>query len=147
MPFTVRLRGIIRHVIFEYNIKKKNEDFLYNISLDGEKIMQLMHRAHFPELCTSEIDIAFGISLYIPLKGWKKENVIKLQKIISQETESIHKDQLGNLEYYVVDLGKRVRFGGYLLSRIIKEIFDAQESRFSFELFSEGKLPYHNRLN
>lgn len=146
LPFTSRLRNIFRHIIFEYDIKRRNEDFLYTIKLDGKRIIQLMHRAHFPELCISESDIAFGISLYIPVKGWTIENVTKLDNIFAQETELPLKGELGKLEYYVVDLGKRARFGGYLLSRIIKEVFNAEEARFSFELFSEGSLPYPGKL-
>jgi hypothetical protein len=143
IPFTARLRNIIRHIIFEYNIKRKNNDFLYNIDLDGKRVMQLMHRAHFPELCRSESDLAFGLALYIPVKGWNEERIKKLDNIINEETEIKHTGKTGELEYYIIELGKRARFGGYLLSRIVKEVFEAEESRFSFELFSEGNLPYH----
>lgn len=143
IPFTSRLRNIVRHIIFEYDIKRKNNDFLYNINLDGKHVMQLMHRAHFPELCRSESDIAFGIALYIPVKGWRAERIKVLDEIISEESEIKRTGKAGNLEYYIIDLGKRARFGGYLLSRIVKEVFEADEARFSTELFSEGSLPYH----
>lgn len=145
IPFTPRLRNIVRHIIFEYDIKRKNSDFLYNIKLDGEHVMQLMHRAHFPELCRSESDIAFGIALYIPIKGWRGESIKKLDNIINEESEVKRTGKTGELEYYIIDLGKRARFGGYLLSRIAKEVLGSDESQFSFELFSEGNLPY--RLN
>jgi hypothetical protein len=115
---------------------------LYNIKLDGNLVMQLMHRAHFPELCRSESDIEFGIALYIPVKGWESAVINRLDKIIHEESEIKKTGSVGGLEYYIIDLGKRVRFGGYLLSRIVKEVFDANEARFSAELFSEGNLPY-----
>ena len=143
IPFTTRLRNIVRHIIFEYDIKRKNNDFLYNVNLDGKHVMQLMHRAHFPELCRSESDIAFGIALYIPIKGWREDRIMKLDDIINEESEIKRTGKTGELEYYIVDLGKRARFGGYLLTRILKEVFDADESQFSAELFSEGNLPYH----
>lgn len=143
IPFTSTLRNAMRHIIFEYNIKRKNNDFLYNINLNGERVIQLMHRAHFPELCQAESDIAFGIALYIPVKGWSEESKKRLDNIINEETEIKRTGKIGELEYYMIDLGRRVRFGGYLLSRIVKEVFDADESQFSSELFSEGNLPYH----
>lgn len=143
IPFTARLRNIIRHIIFEYDIKRKNNDFLYNINFGGRRVMQLMHRSHFAELCRSEADIAFGIALYIPAKGLNLERIKKLDNIINEESEIKRTGKTGELEYYIIDLGKRARFGGYLLSRIVKEVFDADESQFSAELFSEGNLPYH----
>lgn len=104
--------------------------------------MQLMHRAHFPELCRSESDIAFGIALYIPLKGLEAESIKKLDNLINEETEIKRTGKIGELEYYIIDLGKRVRFGGYLMSRIVNEMFGADESQFSSKPFSEGNLPY-----
>jgi hypothetical protein len=142
LPFTTRLRNIVRLVIFEYNIKRKNNDFLYNIKLDENNVIQLMHRAHFPELCVSESDIAFGIAVYIPVKGWDEKSIAKLDNIIDEESEVKRTGKTGDLEYYIIDLGKRARFGGYLLTRIVKEVFTANESQFSTELFSEGNLPY-----
>ena len=140
--FTTRLRNLVRHIIFEYDIKRKNNDFLLNINLNGSHVMQLMHRTHFPELCESESDLAFGLALYIPLEGLTDEKVKVLDEIMDEESEIIRKGKTGRLEYYIIDLGKRVRYGGYILSRIIKEVFIADESQFSTELFSEGNLPY-----
>ena len=142
LPFTTKLKDHVRHIIFEYSIKRKNNDFLFNIDLKGKRIMQLMHRAHFPELCQSESDVNFGLALYIPINEWPKERVLKLDKIVSEESEVLRWNKTGELEYYVIDLGKRVRFGGYFLSRIIKEVFEADESQFSCSLFTEGNLPY-----
>ena len=142
LSFTTKLRDTVRHIVYEYDIKSKNKDFLLNIDLRGETVIQLMHRAHFPALCQKESDIAFGIALYIPVKGWPSHRVEKLEKIIDEETETFKKAKSGQLEYFIVDLGDRVRFGGYFLSRIIKEVFDAGESEFNSSLFSEGNLPY-----
>jgi len=94
-------------------------------------------------LCRSESDIAFGIALYIPVKGWRADRIQVLDEIINEESEVKRTGKVGNLEYYIIDLGKRARFGGYLLSRIVKEVFEADEAQFSTELFSEGNLPYH----
>ncbi|GAA5030137.1 hypothetical protein GCM10011506_19020 [Marivirga lumbricoides] len=143
LAFTARLRDSIRHIIFEYDIKRKNNDFLLNIKIKEKLIMQLMHRAHFPELCQSESDINFGLALYIPVNGWEKEQVLRLDKIVSEESETVRMSKSGQIEYYVIDLGKRVRFSGYFLTRIIKEVFEADENQFNSSLYSEGNLPYH----
>jgi hypothetical protein len=45
--------------------------------------MQLMHRAHFPELCRSESEIAFGIALYIPVKGWTADRIKVFDETVS----------------------------------------------------------------
>lgn len=142
LKFTMTLRDTIRHIVFEYDIKRKNNDFLLKIKLNERQIMQLMHRAHFPELCQSETDISFGIALYIPVTGWNADMFSRLERIIDEETEVMSKNKAGRVEYCVVDLGKRVRFSGYFLSRIINEVFVGKENEFSCELFSEGKLPY-----
>lgn len=142
LPFTTMIRDSIRHIVFEYSIKTKNNDFLLNIDLYGKTVIQLMHRAHFPELCQLESDINFGIAIYIPVVGWEEKKVEKLQNIIDQESEIMKISKIGKLEYNIIDLGTRVRYGGYLLTRIIKEVFEADENEFSSTLFSEGNLPY-----
>ncbi len=142
LSFTAKLRDTVRHIVFEYDIKRKNNDFLLNINLGGNHVMQLMHRAHFPELCQSESDIDFGLALYIPVDDWSEKKFNKLDDIVNEESEVLKKNKSGRLEYYVIDLGKRVRFSGYFLTRIIKEVFGADENQFSSELFSEGNLPY-----
>lgn len=145
LPFTSKLKDSVRHIIFEYNVKRSNNDFLLNINLKGKKVMQVMHRSHFPELCQTESDIDFGLALYIPVSELKKDQQAKLDNIIEEESEVFKSSKLGELEYYLIDLGKRVRFSGYLLHRIIKEVFEGDEHQFSSELFSEGNLPYwHN---
>jgi hypothetical protein len=145
LPFTTQLRDSIRHIVFEYNIKRKNNDFLLNIILKNDIVMQIMHRSHFPELCQSESDVAFGLALYIPISHWPKDRVAKLNEIVEEESEVAIKNRSGQLEFHVIDLGTRVRFGGYFLHRIIKEVFEGDENNFNSELFSEGNLPYwHN---
>lgn len=136
-PLTTQLRNSIRHIVFEYNIKRKNNDFLLNISFEREIVMQIMHRAHFPELCQSESDVDFGLALYIPISQWSKDKISKLNKIVEEESEIASKNKFGHLEFYLIDLGTRVRFGGYFLSRLIKEVFDGDEKNLSSELFSE----------
>ena len=141
-PLTVKLRDTVRHIIFEYSIKRKNNDFLLNINLNGNHVMQIMHRAHFPELCQSESDIRFGLALYIPLSNLSSDKVKALEVIIEEESEILRGERSDAVAYLVVDLGKRVRFGGYFLARIIKEVFEKEEGSMSLELFSEGNLPY-----
>ena len=45
--------------------------------------------------------------------------------------------------YYIIDCGKRVKYCGYFLNRLLVEVFEINDpDRISLELFSEGKLPY-----
>ncbi len=142
LSFTVKLKDSIRHIIYEYSIKRRNHDFLFNIDLNGERIMQIMHRAHFPELCKEESDVFFGLALYVPVKNWSEDQRNQLEQIIEEESEVVKNVSFGKLEYYLVDLGTRVRFSGYLLSRIITEVFKGNEDEFESSLFTEGELPY-----
>ena len=142
LPFNLRLKDTIRHIVFEYDIKRKNNDFLLNIILGGKTIIQVMHRAHFPELCQVESDIGFGLAVYIPINELNQDQINKLNSIIDEETETLHSSKIGKLEYHILDLGRRIRFGGYLLSRILYEVFEGEESGFDLELFSEGNLAY-----
>lgn len=144
LPLTIQLKDSIRHILFEYNVKRKNNDFLLNIKLKSDIVMQIMHRSHFPELCQSESDIAFGLALYVPISQWSKEKVSKLNRVIEEESELTYKSKFGKVEFHVIDLGTRIRFGGYFLSRLIKEVFEEDEKNFDLELFSEGNLPYWN---
>ena len=143
-PLTVKLKDTVRHIIFEYDIKRNNNDFLLNINLDERQVMQIMHRAHFPELSRSESDIKFGLALYIPTSNLPEYKIKILEAIIEEESETLKGEiHSGTVNYFVIDLGKRVRYGGYLLARVIKEVFEKEEGNMSLELFSEGNLPYH----
>ncbi|AYB33642.1 hypothetical protein D4L85_25015 [Chryseolinea soli] len=147
--FTTKIRDTIRRIIFEYSIKRINNDFLLNINFKGKTKMQIMHRAHFPELCASEEDIEFGLAVYIPTEWLTDEQVFKLESILIEGSEKFDKSRRP-VPYYVLDLGRRVRHGGHLVSRILKELFNPDDSDISFELFSEGTLPYFypaNRTN
>lgn len=142
LPFNVKLRDTIRHIVFEYNIKRINNDFLLNINFNDVQLMQIMHRSHFPELCSSEQDIQFGLALYIPTIHMNNSKIESLKSILVSESERVNLISGGAVTYFVIDLGTRIRFGGYLLLRIISEVFKEEEVNMSLELFSEGNLPY-----
>ena len=144
--FTTKIRDTIRRIIFEYSIKRINNDFLLNIKFKGETRVQIMHRAHFPELCASEGDVEFGLAVYIPTEWLTHEQVFKLESILIAESEKFDKSRRP-VPYYVLDLGRRVRYGGLLVSRIVKELFNPDDSDISLELFSEGTLPYFYPAN
>lgn len=137
-----KLKDTLRHIVFEYNIKRKNNDFLLNVQYDSTKILQLMHRSHFPELCENEKDIGFGIALYIPVNELTESQLTTLDSIIEEETEVRKRNSVGKLEYYLIDLGERVRFGGYLMTRIVNEVYGGIDEKLNMELFSEGNIPY-----
>jgi hypothetical protein len=42
--------------------------------------MQIMRRAHFPELCSSEKDIEFGLAVYMPTESLTEQKVLLLEK-------------------------------------------------------------------
>jgi hypothetical protein len=139
--FTTKLKDSIRHIVFEYSIKRSNNDFLFNILIRGKRYIQITHRAHFSEHCKAEEDVEFGLAVYIPTSGLDSDQIKKLESILSQESETFATSN-DPVPYYVLDLGKRVRYGGYLLSRIIKEIFNPTDEEVTFQLYSEGALPY-----
>lgn len=139
--FAAKIKDTLRHIVFEYSIKRSNNDFLLTISFRGKRYMQIMHRAHFPELCESEKDTEFGLAVYIPTENLTDEQVFKLESILGEESEKFASSK-NPVPYYALDLGKRVRYGGYLLSRISTELFDPNDSDMNLDLFNEGPLPY-----
>lgn len=141
-PVLRKLIDTLRHIVFEYGVKRKNNDFTLNVSLNGKIRFQIMHRAHFPDLAKSESDIDFGLALYIPVNKLSTTQRNGLEKIFKEESEIYYYEEIP-FDYHIVDFGKRVRFGGYLVTRILKEVFFVDESdKVDFELFTEGELPY-----
>jgi len=108
--------------------------------------MQVMHRAHFPYLSKDSENIAFGLALYIPVSKLSDIQRQCLEKILLDESDNYVQEK-EPIDYHVIDLGKGIKHGGYLISRILKEVleYDLEESNFSMELFSEGKLPYFGK--
>lgn len=143
LPLLIQINDTLRHIIYEYGIKKENHDFLLNIFYQKKIIMQVMHRAHFPYLNKKKDDISFGLALYIPISKLSELQKTEIEQILSKEpVTALHETQ--PFDYHVVDLGKGIKQGGYLISRIVKEVFKFELSKddFGFELFSEGELPY-----
>jgi len=141
-PILSKLVDTIRHIVFEYNIKRKNNDFTLNIYLEKKLVFQILHRCHFPCLCVSEDDLAFGLALYIPLNQFNQYQKEKLLQLFKEETENFIYEEVP-FDYYVIDLGKRVRHSSYLLTRIMDEVLLYSEvEKVSFKLFSEGEIPY-----
>jgi hypothetical protein len=143
LPLLIRLKDTLRHIIYEYSIKRNNEDFLLNISHKGARVMQVMHRSHFPYLAKNSEKISFGLALYIPVTKLTDSQKQLLERILIEESDNYQKENQP-FDYHVIDLGKGLKHGGYLITRILKEVFkyDLDEANFSMELFSEGKLPY-----
>lgn len=138
-PFFVKLKDTIRHIVVEYNIRRKNNDFLLNI-LDGRKIiMQLTHRSHYPEITKDDSDISFGMALYLPISELSVKQREKLLIIMKEESSFFLYEEVP-FDYYVIDFGKRIKYCSYLLIRIIREIFGGED--VDFKLFSEGKISY-----
>lgn len=141
-PTSRKLTDTLRHIVFEYNIKRKNNHFSLNVYVEGELRLQVLHRCHFPDLCKSEEDVDFGLALYIPIKRLNQSQKDQLLTIFKEESEVFYYEEVP-FDYYVVDIGKLIRYGGYLINRILKEVYhNADVQSLSFELFSEGKLPY-----
>lgn len=70
LPLNIKLKDTIRHIVFEYNIKRVNNDFLLNIDFNGTPLMQIMHRSHFRSYASQSL-IFLSELLYIFLsKIW-----------------------------------------------------------------------------
>ena len=87
--FTTKIKDTLRHLVFEYSIKRSNNDFLLNINFKGKRSMQIMHRAHFPELCASEKDIEFGLAVYVPTEHLTDDQVFKLESILIESQKNL----------------------------------------------------------
>lgn len=138
-----KMKVLLRELIFKFSIKKFNRDFLLNINSDGKCIIQIMHRSHFPEFCKDLSDVKFGLAIYIPTKPLTSEQKVKLMQVLKEESEEFNKTDYP-VEYFVIDAGSRARYTGYLIARVIKEVFNKED--VSYELFDEGTLPYHYPL-
>jgi hypothetical protein len=146
LPLLIQINDTLRHVIYEYGIKRDNQDFLLNILYKKEIIMQIMHRAHFPYLSKESEEISFGLALYIPVSKLSDLQKRELDQILTKEPIK-EQHETEPFDYHVVDLGKGIKQGGYLISRIAKEVFkfELKKEDFSFDLFSEGELPYFGK--
>ena len=143
LPLLVKINDTLRSIIYEYGIKKDNHDFLLNIFHKGKVIMQVMHRAHFPYLSRKNNEISFGLALYISASELTELQKAELERILTKESVN-SQQETQPFDYFVVDLGKGIKQGGYLISRILKEVFEFELNKedFNFELFNEGELPY-----
>jgi hypothetical protein len=146
LPLLIRLKDVLRNIVYEYNIKRHNEDFLLNILYAKTKVMQVMHRAHFPYLLKNKTDIKFGLALYIPITKLSESQKIRIEEILIEESDKYNRQE-EPFDYHVIDLGNGIRHGGYLISRLLSEVFEfnLDPTNFNFELFSNGKLPYIGR--
>lgn len=136
-----KLKDTLRHIVFEYNVKRKNNDFTLNVYLNGSIALQVLHRSHFPDLARSEDDINFGLALYVPVKHLNKIQKELMIKVLKEESEVFYFEEVP-FDYFIIDIGKRIQFGGYLITRIIHEVFKKDSENMTFELFSEGALSY-----
>lgn len=144
LPLTSKMKIIVRQIIFKFSILKFNRDFLLNIKLNGRVIMQLMHRSHFPELITNLSDVKFGLAIYIPIKPLTTHQQQVLVKLLKEESEQFSASERP-IEYFVIDAGSRARYNGYLIARIVREVFKSDD--VDLELSDEGILPYHYHLD
>ena len=48
-------------------------------------------------------------------------------------------------DYFVIDMGTKVKYGGYLIAKIVKEVFKADD--VDLELHDAGFLPYHYKFD
>jgi hypothetical protein len=143
LPFLIKMQDTLRHIVYEFGIKRNNFDFLLNITNKDKVILQAMHRAHFPFLIGEKNERNFGIALYIPTAKLTDFQKQKIKKILNEELENYQREE-EPFDYFVIDIGKSIRYGGYLVSRLLKEVFnfELEKDDFDFRLFDEGALPY-----
>ena len=141
-----KIKDCLRNIVYDYNFVRQNEDFSLNILYKNVKIMKVLHRAHFADLLNSRWDIDFGLALYVPVTNLSVSQQERLRKIVDDESE-VFQREMRPINYYAIDLGKGIKHGGYIITRIMNEVFEFSMNKddFSFELFSDGNIPYHGK--
>ena len=134
------IKDILRNIVIRFH--KENFDFFMNLNVRGETVIQVLHRSHFPEITGASENIDFGIAIYIPLNDLSGKQRDSLEQILKEHAVTNSFSEVP-FSYYVLDIGKKIRYGGELLCLILKEIFDVQSNDvIDVELFDGGKLPY-----
>src|SRR5690606_24441406 len=110
----MKIGSSLRRIVFENNGRQKNYSFLCDFKKDEAIILQLTHRAYFPELCKSYKDRDFGIALYIKADWIPQRNLPTFKNILHEEAINVDKF-IENPEYYVLNIGTNIRFGVYLI--------------------------------
>lgn len=144
LRLTSKIKIIIREIIFKFSIQKFNRDFLLNIKSNGNTIIQVMHRSHFPEVIKNIKDVKFGLAIYIPIKPLSPDQKNTLLQVLKDESEDFNMAEYP-IEYFIIDAGTRVRYTGYMITRIVMEVFKKDD--VDLELYDEGTLPYHYALD
>ncbi|MBL7872908.1 MAG: hypothetical protein JNM78_14930 [Cyclobacteriaceae bacterium] len=103
-----------------------------------------MHRSHFPEVIKNIKDANFGLAIYIPIKPLTSDQKNTLLQVLKDESENFNMAEYP-IEYFIIDAGTRVRYSGYLIARVITEVFKKDD--VDLELYNEGILPYHYSLD
>jgi hypothetical protein len=140
LPISSKLKLMVREVVFRFSIQRFNRDFLVNLKSNDIHLIQILHRSHFPEVCKNVSDVKFGLAVYIPTRPLSHDQKKKLQRILKEEMENYEQTKYP-VEYHVIDAGSRPRFTGYLLARMVREVF--QKDDVDIQIFDEGILPYH----
>jgi hypothetical protein len=144
LPLSGKMKVIVRKIIVCYSILEFNRDFLLNIRLKDETIIQLLHRSHYPQIIADVSDVKFGIAIYIPcgpLTERQRECLVS-----TLNGEEIYFIGEGNqLDYFLIDGGTRVKHIGYLLTKILTEVYNAED--VEVDLYDEGFLPYHYKFD
>lgn len=141
-----RLSETLRRLVYEFTIENRGNDFLLNVAIDEQIILQVLHRSHFVEFINNVNDISFGMVIYYPYDELDAEQKEKLFGIITEEEPS-HSTWTEPSDYVVINAGRRINMTSYLITRIIKEVHGVDdENRVSYELFDEGLLKYREAI-
>ncbi len=140
LPLKSKMKTIIRKIIVLSSIREFNRDFTLNVKVREQTVLQLLHRAHFPQIISDASDVKFGIAIYIPLGHLANDQRECLVNLLKDEMEQFKFEDSPHA-YIVIDVGTMVKYPGYLIAKIIKEVYRAED--VDFELSDEGFLPYH----
>ena len=140
-PMTKKIKDQLRYIIWNYGVIEGNKDFLLEIKINDMIVMQIMHRAYFPELLESLDDTKFGLVAFISLKNFSHEQKIKMAKILADSSEDVQHKEIP-FEYKTIEIGTLISHGGYFLGEIISNVFSANEESVSFKIYSDGNLPF-----
>jgi len=126
----------LRALVYRY--KKTNDDFMFNISLNNEIIIQILHRAHFPDILNSEEDNRFGMVFYSTLGDEKK--LSHLESLLKAESIKCYINDIDKSLFFELGDSNFTGFANYIVAKILLEVFGAGKN-VEFKLGYVGKLP------
>ena len=133
----IELSNALRALVYRY--KATSDDFMLNISMNNNIIIQILHRAHFPDVLNSEDDNRFGMVFYSPVSNEKRLSL--LEDLLKSESIKYYVNTTNKSLFFELGDSYFTGFANYIITKILYEVFDDGKS-VNFQLGYVGKLPY-----